>query len=116
MTGNIGLLGFGIAGTGGLPVVAPLVSLASFQLGAGAGGVLVKRLGSGKGSVRRSAAVAAMLIGALVGALLLKASVWLPLGLAALIALATWLAYVPIAARLGGQRPSDAPGTAPPRG
>jgi uncharacterized membrane protein YoaK (UPF0700 family) len=200
MTGNIVLLGFGIAGSGGLPVVAPLVSLASFLLGAGAGGVLVKRLGSrhpvlvaralatevsllavatfvaaattvepghatayvliflmasamgvrnavvrrigvpdltttvltmtltalaaesrpaggsGRGSVRRAAAVAAMLIGALVGALLLKASVWLPLGLAALIALATWLAYVPIAARLGRQRPSHAPRTAPPRG
>ena len=38
MTGNIVLLGFGIAGSGGLPVVAPLVSLACFLLGAGAGG------------------------------------------------------------------------------
>src|SRR5437588_1178107 len=42
MTGNIVLLGFGIAGSGGLPVVAPLVSLACFLLGAGAGGGLVK--------------------------------------------------------------------------
>ena len=42
-----------------------------------------------------------MLIGALVGALLLKTNVWLPLGLAALLALATGLAYVPVAARLG---------------
>jgi uncharacterized membrane protein YoaK (UPF0700 family) len=185
MTGNIVLLGFGIAGSGGLPVVAPLVSLAAFLLGAGAGGVLVKRMGprhpvlvaralaievsllslativaaattvepghapvyvlivlmasamgvrnamvrrigvpdltttvltmtltalaaesrptggSGKGSVRRIAAVLAMLMGALVGALLLKTNVWLPLGLAALLALATGLAYVPVAARLG---------------
>ena len=34
MTGNIVLLGFGIAGSGGLPVVAPLVSLGSFLVGA----------------------------------------------------------------------------------
>jgi uncharacterized membrane protein YoaK (UPF0700 family) len=44
MTGNIVLLGFGIAGSGGLPVVAPLVSLAAFLLGAGAGGVLAARV------------------------------------------------------------------------
>src|SRR6478672_8089183 len=40
MTGNIVFLGFGIAGSGGLPVVAPLVSLGAFLAGAGAGGVL----------------------------------------------------------------------------
>jgi uncharacterized membrane protein YoaK (UPF0700 family) len=45
MTGNIVLLGFGIAGSGGLPVLAPLVSLAAFLVGAGAGGVLAARLG-----------------------------------------------------------------------
>ena len=44
MTGNVVLLGFGIAGAGGLPVVAPVVSLVSFLLGAGIGGVLVKRV------------------------------------------------------------------------
>src|SRR5437868_9970653 len=44
MTGNLVLLGFGIAGSGGLPVVAPLVSLALFLVGAGAGGVLVNRI------------------------------------------------------------------------
>jgi uncharacterized membrane protein YoaK (UPF0700 family) len=44
MTGNIIFLGFGIAGSGGLPVVAPLISLAAFLLGAGAGGVLATRL------------------------------------------------------------------------
>ncbi|MBV8218674.1 MAG: DUF1275 domain-containing protein [Solirubrobacterales bacterium] len=185
MTGNIVLLGFGIAGSGGLPVVAPLVSLGSFLMGAGVGGVLVKRIGprhpvliscalgievsllfmatvvaaattvepghasayvlivlmafamgvrnavvrrigvpdltttvltmtltglaaeskpaggSGKGSARRIAAVLAMLLGALVGALLLKTNVWLPLALAAVLALVTGLAYVPVAARLG---------------
>src|ERR1700737_850468 len=45
MTGNVVLLGFGIAGSGGLPVVAPLVSLGSFLLGSAAGGVLAKRMG-----------------------------------------------------------------------
>src|SRR6201987_1775084 len=44
MTGNVVLLGFGIAGSGGLPVVAPIVSLCAFLVGAGAGGVLVRRL------------------------------------------------------------------------
>jgi uncharacterized membrane protein YoaK (UPF0700 family) len=44
MTGNIVLLGFGIAGSGNLPVLAPLVSLAAFLLGAGFGGLLATRL------------------------------------------------------------------------
>lgn len=43
MTGNIVLLGFGLAGAGGLPVVAPLVSLAAFLLGARAGGWVATR-------------------------------------------------------------------------
>src|SRR5438552_18261790 len=38
MTGNVVLLGFGIAGAGGLPVLAPVLSLVSFLLGAGIGG------------------------------------------------------------------------------
>jgi uncharacterized membrane protein YoaK (UPF0700 family) len=184
MTGNVVLLGFGIAGSGGLPVVAPLVSLGAFLIGAGAGGVLVRQMatrhpalvaralaietcllaiaalvaatttvhpgnasayalivlmacamgvrnavvrsigvpdltttvltmtltgfaaesrlaqGSGKGSVRRLAAVLAMLTGAVAGALLLKSSVFAPLSLAAVQALATWLVYVPAAVRL----------------
>lgn len=45
MTGNIVFLGFGIAGAGGLPVVAPLVSLAAFLLGAHLGGRMVTRIG-----------------------------------------------------------------------
>jgi uncharacterized membrane protein YoaK (UPF0700 family) len=56
--------------------------------------------GSGKGSVRRLAAVLAMLTGAVAGALLLKSSVFAPLSLAAVQALATWLVYVPAAVRL----------------
>jgi uncharacterized membrane protein YoaK (UPF0700 family) len=183
MTGNVVLLGFGIAGSGGLPVIAPLVSLGAFLIGAGAGGILVRRTerhpmlvaralaiescllaiaavvaaattvdpgnasayalivlmasamgvrnaivrsiavpdltttvltmtltgfaaesrlagGSGKGSIRRLSAVLAMLAGAVAGALLLKTSVVAPLGLAAVLALTTWLVYVPAAVRL----------------
>jgi uncharacterized membrane protein YoaK (UPF0700 family) len=183
MTGNIVLLGFGIAGSEGLPVVAPLVSLAAFLAGSAVGGVLavttadrhaqhvartlgieiglllgaaivaattdvqpsrlsgdaviamlalamgvrnatVRRLavpdltttvltmtltglaadsrlagGSGTGSVRRMAAVLAMLTGALAGALLLKISFVPPLLTAAAIALLVALAYVPFAHR-----------------
>ena len=40
MTGNVVLLGFGLAGAGGLPVLAPIISLAAFMLGARAGGML----------------------------------------------------------------------------
>jgi uncharacterized membrane protein YoaK (UPF0700 family) len=45
MTGNVVLLGFGIAGSKGLPVLAPLVSLGCFLLGSGAGGLLATRVG-----------------------------------------------------------------------
>jgi uncharacterized membrane protein YoaK (UPF0700 family) len=45
MTGNVVLLGFGIAGTGGLPVVAPLVSLIAFVAGSATGSVLSSRIG-----------------------------------------------------------------------
>jgi uncharacterized membrane protein YoaK (UPF0700 family) len=183
MTGNIVFLGFGLAGSGGLPVVAPLISLAAFLVGAGGGGVLARRLasrhprhlawalwievaliatasvvvatthihanavsgdtviallalamgvrnatarrlavpdltttvltmtltglaadsrlfgGPGAGSTRRTAAVLAMLAGALTGALLLKRSIVLPLAAAAALALVTLLVYVPSARR-----------------
>lgn len=185
MTGNVVLLGFGIAGSAGLPVVAPLVSLVAFLLGSACGGVIVKRTtgrhptlvaralaievsligvaailgaaasvrpgnaaayamilmlafamgirnaavrhigvpdltttvltmtltalaaespvaaGTGAGSFRRLAAVLSMLIGALAGALLLKADLYIPLVLAAALALVTWLIYVPAAVRRG---------------
>jgi uncharacterized membrane protein YoaK (UPF0700 family) len=45
MTGNIVLLGFGIAGSAGLPVVAPIVSLAAFLAGSAAGGMLARMTG-----------------------------------------------------------------------
>jgi uncharacterized membrane protein YoaK (UPF0700 family) len=183
MTGNILFLGFGIAHSGGLPVLAPLISLAAFLLGAGAGGVLATKMadrhprhfawalaievslitlaavlaaaidirpnrvsgdaivallalamgvrnatvrriavpdltttvltmtltglaadsalfgGTGKGSTRRAAAVLAMVTGALVGALLLKASVVLPLGTAAALTFVTASLYIPAARR-----------------
>lgn len=44
MTGNVVLLGFGLAGGTGLPVLAPIVSLLAFLLGAAAGGALAARL------------------------------------------------------------------------
>ena len=49
MTGNVVLLGFGIAGAAGLPVVAPLVSLLAFLVGAGTGGFLVSKPMVGQG-------------------------------------------------------------------
>ena len=184
MTGNVVLLGFGIAGSEGLPVVAPLVSLgpsaarlsrrwragqddrrssfpacrprtlgietalvlaaavvaaattvrpstfaayamiALLALAMGVRNATVRRLGvpdltttvltmtltglaadsrvaggSGRGSVRRIAAVLAMLCGALAGALLLEISLILPLLAAAALALLAALVYVPVARR-----------------
>jgi len=45
MTGNIVLLGFGVVGSGGLPVIAPLVSLAAFLAGSAVGGALLETTG-----------------------------------------------------------------------
>jgi uncharacterized membrane protein YoaK (UPF0700 family) len=65
MTGNIVFLGFGVAGAGGLPVVAPLVSLGSFLLGAGAGGVLARRMGDRQREhIARALAIEVALLGA----------------------------------------------------
>src|SRR3954453_22459301 len=64
MTGNIVFLGFGIAGSGGLPVVAPLVSLGSFLLGAGGGGILAERMGDRHPAhIARALAVEVSLLG-----------------------------------------------------
>lgn len=192
MTGNIVFLGFGIAGSHDLPVVAPLVSLASFVLGTGVGGELVKRVayhpalvgrallieaallgvaavfaavvtvtvgdlsgyfviallafamgvrttvvrrlavrdllttvvtftltgltsesplagGSGEGSVRRGAAVLAVLAGAVSGALLLKTDISIPIALASLLALLTAGLYGPAVIRLAGATGAGAP-------
>jgi len=184
MTGNVVLLGFGIAGSSGLPVVAPLVSLCAFLVGATVGGRMgsmlppkethlsramlievgfislatllalvfditpdhfsgdliiallafamgvrnatVRRLkvpdisttvltmtltslaadsplagGDGKGSWRRGAAVVSMLVGACVGALLVKTDLALVLLAAAVLAAATWLVFMPAAVSAG---------------
>jgi uncharacterized membrane protein YoaK (UPF0700 family) len=45
MTGNVVLLGFGIAGSAGLPVIGPLVSLGAFLAGSVVGGVLAATSG-----------------------------------------------------------------------
>lgn len=180
MTGNVVLLGFGIVGSTGLPVVAPLVSLLAFLLGAVVGGRMAAKLppkeahlgramiievglialatliaivfditpdhfsgdliigllafamgtrnatvrrlkvadlsttvltltltglaadsqlagGEGTGGWRRGGAVAAMLVGAVAGALLVKADlVWVLLA-AGLLTLVTWLVFMPAA-------------------
>ena len=44
MTGNVVLLGFGIAGAGGLPIVSPLIAAATFVFGSGLGGSVGRRL------------------------------------------------------------------------
>jgi uncharacterized membrane protein YoaK (UPF0700 family) len=175
MTGNVVLLGFGIAGTAGLPIAGPFASLGAYLLGAIAGGRIARRIGkerllttalalevillavtavlaatatitdgaaatyvlivllaftmglrsacirrlgasdistvvltmlmvdlasestfaggSGVGTVRRSSAVVLMGAGALTGALLLHASVWLPVAIAAGLALLVREAY-----------------------
>src|SRR3954470_5888648 len=64
MTGNIVFLGFGLAGSGGLPGVGPLISLGAFLLGAGAGGVLAARLGERHPQhIARALAIEVSLIG-----------------------------------------------------
>lgn len=181
MTGNVVLLGFGIAGGSGLPVVSPIVSLVAFLVGATVGGRMagampavavhlsrsmlieigvvllaallalvlditpngfsgdlviallafgmgvrnatVRRVkvadltttvltmtltglaadsplagGDGEGSGRRTVAVIAMLLGAIAGALLLKVDLALVLGLACLLAILTWVIFIPAAA------------------
>jgi uncharacterized membrane protein YoaK (UPF0700 family) len=57
MTGNIVLLGFGIAGSSGLPVVAPLVSLAAFLAGAVVGGRMGAMLPARTAHLSRSMAI-----------------------------------------------------------
>ncbi len=180
MTGNVVLLGLGVAGTRGLTVIGPLVSLAAFFFGSVLGGriaaarpeggwrvpraalvevgllalaallalvldvrpthftghLLVAMLafalglrnaavrsthvadltttvvtmtltalaadsplagGDGTGSARRTAAIVAMALGALAGALLLRIDLAAALALSALLAVLSWLAFRPAA-------------------
>lgn len=62
MTGNVLFLGFGIAGAGELPVLAPLLSLAAFLLGAAVGG-LVAATGHPTGFAR-ALAIETVMVGA----------------------------------------------------
>jgi uncharacterized membrane protein YoaK (UPF0700 family) len=57
MTGNVVLLGFGIAGAGGLPVVAPVVSLIAFLFGARLGIRLGPRKAGGEAGALPAALV-----------------------------------------------------------
>ncbi|HEY1451119.1 MAG TPA: YoaK family protein [Solirubrobacteraceae bacterium] len=58
MTGNVVFLGFALAGAGGLSAVASLLALASFLLGALAGGWLSARHTDHRGRLLRDATVA----------------------------------------------------------
>jgi uncharacterized membrane protein YoaK (UPF0700 family) len=65
MTGNVAFLSFGIAGAGGLSVVAPLVSVCAFVVGARTGGVLAAKLaGRYPDYVARALAIEICLLGA----------------------------------------------------
>ena len=57
MTGNVVLLGFGIAGSRGLPVIAPVVSLLAFVVGAAAAGRLATRFDAGRAQQMTAALV-----------------------------------------------------------
>jgi uncharacterized membrane protein YoaK (UPF0700 family) len=72
MTGNVVFLGFALAGAGGLSVVASLLALGSFLLGAFAGGWLGSRNAEHRGRLLRAATVAqaSLILLALVLALL----------------------------------------------
>jgi uncharacterized membrane protein YoaK (UPF0700 family) len=63
-TGNTVLLALGIVGGGNLPVVAPLISLGAFLVGAGGGGLVTKRTGNrGIKLFARALAIEVSLIG-----------------------------------------------------
>lgn len=49
-TGNVIFLGLGIAGAGGAPVLAPLVTIAAFVVGGGCAALLGRRLGALSGT------------------------------------------------------------------
>jgi uncharacterized membrane protein YoaK (UPF0700 family) len=87
MTGNVVLLGFGLAHAGGLPVLAPSISLAAFLLGAGAGGRIAVSLAERR---RRHLSVALAIEAGLLGCAALIAA-------ASTIAIDSLAAYVVIA-------------------
>jgi uncharacterized membrane protein YoaK (UPF0700 family) len=62
MTGNVVFLGFALAGAGGLSIAASLIALASFLLGAFAGGWLGSRNAAHRGRLLRAATVTQALL------------------------------------------------------
>jgi len=71
MTGNVVFVGFAAAGAPGFSLSASLWALAGFVAGAYLGGHLIRRISDHRGRLfQRIAAVLAMLIGAILGALL----------------------------------------------
>jgi uncharacterized membrane protein YoaK (UPF0700 family) len=78
MTGNVVLLGFGLAHAGGLPVLAPLVSLVAFLFGAGVGGRIAVSLAERR---RRHLSVALAIEAGLLGcAAILAAALTVTIG------------------------------------
>jgi uncharacterized membrane protein YoaK (UPF0700 family) len=63
MTGNVVLLGFAVAGAPGLSVLASLIALAAFLIGAALGGLLARRVAHRGALLRTAAVVEASLLG-----------------------------------------------------
>jgi uncharacterized membrane protein YoaK (UPF0700 family) len=102
MTGNVVFLGFAVAGAQGFSIVASVVAIAAFLVGALAGGKLGAIAGAHRG---RHLALATMLLGAAMGALLA-----LEVGSSAVLVLALEIANGIAASRLSS---SAAAWTAP---
>ena len=69
MTGNVVFVGFALAGAPGFSLVASLLALAGFLLGAAAGGPVITRFGASRG--RLLAVVVTMELGLLAGAVVI---------------------------------------------
>lgn len=93
MTGNVVLLGFGIAGRYDLPVVAPIVSLMAFLAGAVLGGALSRRTAH-RHRAHLGTALAAEVALLAAAALLLRTSRSWVLALAAALAVTTGARYL----------------------
>jgi uncharacterized membrane protein YoaK (UPF0700 family) len=90
MTGNIVLLGFGIAGVSGLTIAAPFASLGAYVLGAVGGGRVARRVGEER-LLTTALAIEVALLGA---AAVLAAAVTITPGEAAAYILIIILAFV----------------------
>ena len=96
MTGNVVLLGFGLAGAAGISVLSSLVAIAAFVIGAGLGGALAGRSSAHRGRRLRAACAAQALLIAL--ALIVSLIASSPLATAARYEL-----IVPLAMAMGVQ-------------